>query len=199
VLTTTEAMVTALRTHGIQGDIRPWTRGVDRSIFRPELRKQLRDPEIKLLYVGRVSVEKNLIDFCQLDYPNSVKTVVGDGPQLLELKEKYSDIQFTGFCQGVDLAKHYADADVFVFPSRWDTFGLVMIEAMSCGTPVAAYPVTGPNQVVESGVTGYLDQNLCRAIDQCLTLDRELVHQGSQKWNWQNAWEIFRDNLIQKI
>jgi glycosyltransferase involved in cell wall biosynthesis len=199
VLTTTQAMVETLQNHGVRGDIRPWTRGVDRSLFNPDLRRKLRDPEIKLLYVGRVSPEKNLIDFCELNYPNSVKTVVGDGPQLQSLKEKYNNIHFVGFKHGLDLARLYANADVFVFPSRWDTFGLVMIEAMSCGTPVAAYPVTGPNQVVEPGVTGYLDENLYHAVDQCLKLDRDLVSIASQKWSWKNAWEIFRDNLIEKV
>jgi glycosyltransferase involved in cell wall biosynthesis len=199
VLTTTEAMVQVLESRGIKGNIVPWTRGVDRTVFNPTGRRQLRDDKIILLYVGRVSVEKNLQAFCELRYPNSKKIVVGDGPQLTELQEKYTDIEFVGFHTGKELASYYANADVFVFPSRWDTFGLVMIEAMACGTPVAAYPVTGPNQVVEQGVTGYLDGNLYTAVSRCLELDRDRVQQGSQKWNWQNAWEIFRDNLIEKV
>jgi glycosyltransferase involved in cell wall biosynthesis len=199
VLTTTSAMVDILQYQGIHGDIIPWTRGVDRNIFTPELRGLLREPEITLLYVGRVSKEKNLKAFCDLQYPNSQKIVVGDGPLLLTLREQYPEIKFRGFLVGRELAQEYANADVFVFPSHWDTFGLVMIEAMACGTPVAAFPVTGPNQVVESGVTGHLDQNLYLAIDQCLQLDRKLVHQASFRWDWQIAWDIFKKNLIEKI
>lgn len=198
VLTTTPAMVQTLQQKGIRGDIISWTRGVDRNIFTPELRRTLRDPEITLLYVGRVSKEKNLEAFCNLQYPNSRKIVVGDGPMLFTLREQYSNIEFRGFLIGQDLAREYANADVFVFPSHWDTFGIVMIEAMACGTPVAAFPVTGPNQVVEQGVTGYLDQSLYQAVYRCLELDRAQVHRASYKWVWHHAWEIFRDNLIKK-
>lgn len=198
VLTTTSAMIDTLQQHGIRGDVIPWTRGVDRNIFNPDLRRSLRDPEITLLYVGRVSPEKNLQAFCDLKYPNSRKIIVGDGPMLSKLKEQYSNIEFRGFLTGRDLAREYANADVFVFPSHWDTFGIVMIESMACGTPVAAFPVTGPNQVVEQGITGYLDHNLYQAVDQCLGLDRTQVYQASHKWDWHRAWEIFRDNLIKK-
>ena len=95
------------------------------------------------------------------------------------------------------MAKCYAMADVFVFPSQWETFGIVMIEAMACGTPVAAYPCQGPEDVVEPGVTGYLNQDLSQAITDCLTLDRNTVLEGSRHWSWEKAWTIFRDNLVE--
>jgi glycosyltransferase involved in cell wall biosynthesis len=113
-------------------------------------------------------------------------------------KKKYPDVHFTGFKTGVDLARYYANAEVFVFPSQWETFGIVMIEAMACGTPVAAYPVQGPYDVVEQGVTGFLEEDLATAVHRCLGLSRDKVLSGSQKWSWQRAWEIFRDNLIDK-
>jgi glycosyltransferase involved in cell wall biosynthesis len=198
VLTTTSAMVENLQSRGIVGNIIPWTRGVDRTTFYPRLRSNVIKTKINLLYVGRVSLEKNLPAFCELQYPNSRKIVVGDGPKLSYFMEKYPEVEFRGYKTGVDLAKEYADADVFVFPSRWDTFGIVMIEAMACGTPVAAFPVIGPNQVVEQSVTGYLDNNLYLAVDQCLQLDRNGVYQASYRWDWKQAWTIFRDNLVQK-
>jgi len=111
-------------------------------------------------------------------------------------KKKYPDVHFTGFKTGVDLALYYANAEVFVFPSRWETFGLVMIEAMACGTPVAAYPCQGPEDVVEQGVTGYLEEDLATAVHRCLGLNRDKVLAGSQRWTWARAWEIFRDNLV---
>jgi glycosyltransferase involved in cell wall biosynthesis len=102
-----------------------------------------------------------------------------------------------GFKRGIALAWYYANADVFVFPSQWETFGIVMIEAMACGTPVAAYPCQGPEDVVEPGVTGYLNQDLSQAITDCLTLNRNTVLEGSRHWSWEKAWAIFRDNLVE--
>ena len=113
-----------------------------------------------------------------------------------QYQQQYPDVEFVGFKTGKDLADYYRMADVFVFPSQWETFGIVMIEAMACGTPVAAFPVQGPEDVIDQGVTGYLASDLRVAIDQCLTLDRNLVTQGSQRWSWQRAWEIFKNNLV---
>jgi glycosyltransferase involved in cell wall biosynthesis len=106
-------------------------------------------------------------------------------------------VKFVGVKKGLDLASYYAQADVFVFTSRADTFGVVNIEALACGTPVAAYPVPGPIDIVESGVTGYLDWNLAHAVERCLTLDRDQVEQASRRWTWDACWRIFRDNLVE--
>ena len=189
-------MVAELKAHGFDGEVIPWTRGVDRDIFNPSYRTDTVVNGPILLCVARVSKEKNLEDFFELDYPGANKIMVGDGPMLQTYKKKYPDIIFTGFKTGKELAKYYAMADVFVFPSRWETFGIVMIEAMACGTPVAAYPCQGPKDVIEDGVTGYMDNNLSDAIFMCTKLDREKVLEGSMQWSWQRAWEIFRDNLV---
>ena len=196
VLTTTDSMVRELEAHGFKGEVIPWTRGVDRTIFDPELREDF--PGKYLLCVSRVSKEKNLEAFLELDYPGYQKIMVGDGPMLETYKKQYPDVTFTGFKTGVDLARYYANAEVFVFPSRWETFGIVMIEAMACGTPVAAYPCQGPEDVVEQGVTGFMEEDLATAVHRCLGLNRDKVLEGSQKWSWKKAWEIFRDNLVEK-
>ena len=197
VLTTTESMVQELQAHGFDGEIISWTRGVDRDIFKPDQRTKTLSNGPILVCVSRVSKEKNLDDFCKLDYPNAIKIMVGDGPYRKDLEARYPDVQFVGFKTGTELAKYYAMADVFVFPSRWETFGIVMIEAMACGTPVAAYPCQGPEDVIEEGVTGYMNDDLKQAVSDALTLDRIRVCQASSRWSWQRAWEIFRDNLIQ--
>jgi len=189
-------MVKELQAHGFRGEVVPWTRGVDRNIFKPELREDF--PGKYLLCVSRVSKEKNLEAFLELDYPGYQKIMVGDGPMLETYKKRYPDVTFTGFKTGIDLARYYANAEVFVFPSKWETFGIVMIEAMACGTPVAAYPCQGPEDVIEQGVTGFMNENLSDAISGCLQLNRDSVYQSSQRWSWQRAWEIFRDNLIEK-
>ena len=196
VLTTTDTMVNDLLDHGFQNNVIPWTRGVDRDIFNNSQRISSASGGPTLVCVSRVSKEKNLDDFCKLQYPGARKIMVGDGPYRTELALKYPDVEFVGFKTGLDLAYYYANADVFVFPSRWETFGLVMVEAMACGTPVAAYPAPGPLDVVDIGKTGYLGEDLSYNISCCLTLDRKDVTIHSQKWSWEKAWEIFRDNMI---
>jgi glycosyltransferase involved in cell wall biosynthesis len=197
VLTTTDTMVQDLRSHGFDGDIIPWTRGVDRDIFSPALRDEWQGQEDILLCVARVSKEKNLEAFFELDYPGATKIMVGDGPMLEEYRSRYPDVKFVGFKTGTELAEYYANADVFVFPSQWETFGIVMIESMACGTPVAAYPCQGPLDVIEPGVTGFMDWDLASAVHQCLSLSRDTVLQGSQQWSWDHCWHIFRNNLVQ--
>jgi len=198
VLTTTETMVNDLRAHGFRGDIRAWTRGVDRDQLMPSQdwqhdRKFQDRPRV--LYVGRVSREKNLDALCDLHREFHID-IVGDGPYRTELEQRYPRVNFLGYRKGSALADCYAQADVFAFPSRADTFGIVMIEAMSLGTPVAGYPVPGPQDVIEQGVTGYTDDDLARAIRLSMGLDREQVSRASERWTWHHCWSIFRDNLV---
>jgi glycosyltransferase involved in cell wall biosynthesis len=197
VLTTTKSMVDELKSHGFGNNVIPWTRGVNRDIFYPDY-QQTQCSKPLLVCVSRVSKEKNLEAFFELDYPNATKIMVGDGPMLETYKQQYTDVHFVGAKRGSELAHYYQNADCFVFPSRWDTFGLVMIEAMACGTPVAAYPVQGPLDVIDQNETGIMDEDLAVAVKKCLYLDREQVYTKSIKWSWQNAWDIFKDNLIEK-
>jgi len=198
VLTTTQTMVGDLRNHGFTGDVVPWTRGVDRTVFKSNLRGKTIAGRPILLSVGRVSKEKGIDDFCELDWPSATKIVVGDGPYRKELASKYPDVIFAGVKKGSSLAEYYANADVFVFTSRTDTFGIVIIEALACGTPVAGYPVPGPIDILEEGVTGSMNTDLKLAVQTALTLDRKTVKLNSKKWTWQSCWNIFKDNLVEK-
>jgi glycosyltransferase involved in cell wall biosynthesis len=196
VLITTETIRQELTAQGFQRLV-IWPRGVDRSIFNSSYRgKKTSGTGPILLSVGRVSREKGLDEFCKLTAPAATKIVIGDGPYRAELEARYPDVHFVGVRGGKDLAWYYAHADVFVFSSRADTFGVVNIEALSCGTPVAAYPVTGPIDIVDPGVTGYLDKDLARAVAQCLTLDRDRVEQASLQWSWPESWRVFEQNLV---
>jgi len=194
VLTTTDTMVKDLKKHKFKGNVIPWTRGVNRDIFHPEDKQS--NKQLTLVCVSRVSKEKNLEDFFELNYAGARKIMVGDGPMRAEYEGKYPNIEFVGFKRGKDLADYYRLADVFVFPSKWETFGLVMIEAMACGTPVAAYPVQGPEDVIDEGVTGCINKDLKQAVTDCLFLSRHKVFEGSYRWSWENAWKIFKDNLV---
>ena len=196
VLTTTESMVKELKAHGFGGEVIPWTRGVDRNIFHPAHRRETIAGRPILLCVSRVSKEKNLEDFFELDYPGATKIMVGDGPMLETYKKTYPNVIFTGFKTGTALAEYYANADVFVFPSQWETFGIVMIEAMACGTPVAAFPCQGPEDVIDEGVTGCMNDDLKQAVLDAQMLNRQKVWEGSARWSWEEAWKIFRDNLV---
>jgi len=195
VLTTTETMKRDLLAHKFDDNIVSWTRGVDREIFNPSHRHDNINGKY-LLCVSRVSKEKNLEEFFKLNYHGYHKVMVGDGPMLETYKKQYPDVIFTGFKTGEPLARWYANADAFVFPSKWETFGIVMIEAMACGTPVAAFPCDGPKDVIEQGVTGFMNENLADAVTACLQLNRDRVLKGSQRWSWNTAWQTFRDNLI---
>ena len=192
-LTTTQTVKQQLEQHGLSNVV-TWTRGVNREIFFPvaQKHKQL----TTLLCVSRVSQEKSLEDFCRLQIPNTRKILVGDGPQLGYLQQHYQDVLYTGYKTGHELAEYYQQADVFVFPSSWDTFGIVMLEAIACGTPIAAYPVPGPQDIVECGVNGYLDYNLTTAINRALQLDRDIVYRSSLRWTWLECWNIFKENLV---
>ena len=147
-----------------------WSRGVDTKLFRPRAEKFLKEPRPIFMYLGRVAVEKNIEAFLKLELPGT-KYIVGGGPDLEMLKRKYPEVRFTGFKTGEELARHLASADVFVFPSRTDTFGLVLIEAFACGVPVAAFPVQGPIDIVTNGVTGFLSEDLQQAAIDALSLE----------------------------
>lgn len=189
----TASQQAALEQHGFQNLVR-WSRGVDTTLFRPREKMFLSAPRPIAMFVGRVAVEKNLDAFLKLDLPGS-KFVVGDGPALTALRERYPTVHFTGFRQGEELARHIAAADVFVFPSRTDTFGLVLLEAMACGVPVAAYPVTGPKDVVLPGVTGVLHENLAHATRQALRLEPAACVAHATTYSWRNATLQFLANL----
>jgi glycosyltransferase involved in cell wall biosynthesis len=179
-----------------------WTRGVDTNLFRPregelpEAAKGL--PRPIHLYVGRVAVEKNIEAFLSLDLPGS-KLVVGDGPQMAELKRKYPSVVFAGAHHGEDLARHYAASDLFVFPSLTDTFGLVTLEALASGLPVAAYDVTGPRDVLagmsKTDPVGVLDADLAKAAREAVTLSREACRNYALGFSWEASARQFLGNL----
>ena len=198
VLVTTESIRQDLDQRGFTNLV-VWTRGVDRTIFNSTYRTDIEGNRPVLLNVGRVSKEKGLDDFCELRYPGATKIIVGDGPYLAELKHRYPDIIFAGARKGTDLARYYAQADVFVFPSRSDTFGVVIIESLASGTPIAAYPVPGPVDIIEQGITGFLGEDLQQVVDQCLSLDRTSIEDASLKWSWAECWRIFQENLVSVV
>jgi glycosyltransferase involved in cell wall biosynthesis len=184
-----------LRRHGFRHLVQ-WSRGVDTQLFRP--RPEVRLPYARpiLIYVGRVAIEKSVEDFCRAEVPGT-KLVVGDGPALLGLRRRYPEVVFVGFKFGEELGALLAGSDCFVFPSRTDTFGLVMLEAMASGLPVAAYPVTGPIDVVREGESGCLDENLASAIRAALTLDRDRCRAQALEYRWENATRQFLGNLVE--
>ena len=189
----TPSLGTELRRRGFK-HLMPWTRGVDAALFRPREVRLFGSDQPVFLYVGRVSKEKNIEAFLAADLPGR-KVVVGGGPHLAALKHRFADVTFTGPRAGEDLARHYASADVFVFPSRTDTFGLVLLEAMASGVPIAAYPVTGPIDIVERGVSGFLDEDLGKAARAALTLDRAKVREDSSRFTWARTAELFLNNI----
>ena len=175
--------------------VKPWTRGVDLVLFQPMPREAWEGLARPIfLYVGRVAVEKNIEAFLKLDLPGS-KVVVGDGPQRADLQRRHPMVHFAGWRHGPLLARAYAGADVMVFPSRTDTFGLVLLEAMACGTPVAAYPVTGPIDVVEPG-TGVVDADLRQAALQALDCDRLVCRAHAERYSWHACATTFRGQVI---
>ncbi len=171
-----------------------WTRGVDLEIFKMQESKEIDTAHPIFLYVGRVAVEKNIEAFLELKLPGS-KWVVGDGPALAGLKAKYPEVNYLGVLQQEKLAKVYAAADVFVFPSKTDTFGLVLLEAMACGLPVAAYPVTGPIDVIGDSKAGAMNNDLREACLEALTIPREVARAHAEKFSWQVASEQFANHL----
>ena len=171
-----------------------WSRGVDIDLFKPQGKDLLQDERPISMFVGRVAVEKNIEAFLSLDI-SGTKYVVGDGPDLQALCDKYPKVKFVGFKYGEELSRYISAADVFVFPSRTDTFGLVMLEAMACGVPVAAYPVTGPIDVVRQGETGVLDNDLRKAVKGALQLSAEDARRYAEQHSWMAATRQFFSNL----
>jgi glycosyltransferase involved in cell wall biosynthesis len=171
-----------------------WTRGVDTELFRPDHAAELNLPRPVFLTVGRVAVEKNLEAFLSLDLPGS-KVVIGDGPQKAVLERRYPKASFLGERTGEDLTSHLAAADVFVFPSRTDTFGVVQLEALACGTPVAAFPVTGPLDVIADHPVGALDSDLRSACIRALGISRATCRRFALERSWEKSARQFIGNL----
>jgi glycosyltransferase involved in cell wall biosynthesis len=171
-----------------------WTRGVAKNLISHKHFKRSKSP--KIIYVGRVSKEKNLEPLCELQNKYEI-TIVGEGPILNKLKKKYPKINFTGYRFGRELADTYKEHDVFCFPSKTDTFGIVMIEALANGLPVAAYRVTGPVDIVEEGINGYLGDDLEDSIYRCLKLNRKSIASNiNQQWTWNRCIAILHNNLL---
>jgi glycosyltransferase involved in cell wall biosynthesis len=193
VMVATQSIEDELTERGF-ANISRWTRGVDLELFRPDEPARLDLPRPVHLYVGRVAVEKNIGAFLALKLPGS-KVVIGDGPQLAALRAQYPDVHFLGAKHGPDLAQHVTAGDVFVFPSLTDTFGLVMLEALACGLPVAAFPVAGPKDVVREGEVGALDWDLAKAVERAIALPRAACRRYAESFSWEAATRQFIANL----
>ena len=176
------------------GKLGTWTRGVDTGLFTPDDPIALDLPRPIFMTMGRVAVEKNLDAFLSLDLPGT-KVVIGDGPQRAELQRRYPKARFLGEKTGNDLPAHLAAADVFVFPSRTDTFGVVQLEALACGTPVAAFPVTGPLDVIADHPIGALDTDLRSACIRALDISRQSCRSFALERSWENSARQFIGNL----
>lgn len=196
IMVATQSMRRELEMRGF-ANLVDWTRGVDTVLFRPEAPQAqaiLDLPRPIHLYVGRVAVEKNIRAFLELKLEGS-KVVVGDGPQRAALQAEFPAVTFVGAKQGEELAAHFASGDVFVFPSRTDTFGLVMLEALASGLPVAAYPVPGPLDIIDGVGVGSLSEDLGTAVREAIKLPRSLCREHALKYSWTACAEMFLENL----
>jgi glycosyltransferase involved in cell wall biosynthesis len=198
IMVATPTMMELLQSKGFK-NITSWTRGVDTELFHPSKRDVEHGVYAGMArpiwaYVGRVSVEKNIDAFLKLDLPGT-KVIVGQGPAMEELRAAYPDTVFAGPKFGEELARHYADADVFVFPSFTDTFGLVILEAMASGTPVAAFVAPGPKDLLPGSNAGICDDDLQKACVEALKLSREDARSYAEKFSWRACAEEFRRNL----
>ena len=194
VLVGTGAIRDLLEQRGFE-NVADWSRGVDLELFHPDEARFEEYPRPVFTCVGRVAIEKNLPAFLRLDLPGT-KVVVGDGPELARLRKRFPDAVFTGTQSGKELASHYQRSDVFVFPSRTDTFGLVLLEAMACGTPVAAFPVRGPIDVVKDPSAGILNEDLATAALTALNLDRAEVRRYAERFSWEKCTRQFLAHLV---
>jgi 1,2-diacylglycerol 3-alpha-glucosyltransferase/glucuronosyltransferase len=182
-MVSTASLMSELAARGF-GRLKIWSRGVDTELFRPDRAIDLGLPRPIFMSVGRIAPEKNLEAFLALDLPGT-KVVIGEGPQEAQLRARFPDAKFLGSLFGERLAAHIAAADAFVFPSKTDTFGIVQLEALACGVPIAAYPVTGPQDVIGNAPVGVLDNDLERACLDALHLSRQACRQHAQKFSWE--------------
>lgn len=195
VMATTDSMRVVLEKRGFQ-NVKVWTRGVDHDLFRPYQENPLKGLKKPILLLsGRVAAEKGIEDFLSMDIPGT-KVVVGDGPMREKLQAKYPDAHFTGYLHNENYARHLAAADCFVFASRADTFGLVMLEALSSGVPVAAYPVPGPKDVVVDGVCGALDTDLVEAVKRALKIPAKAARARALEFTWKETARQFAGHLV---
>jgi glycosyltransferase involved in cell wall biosynthesis len=192
VMAATPALASELRARGFRNVVL-WPRGVDTSQFHPRV-ADLGLPRPVFLCVGRVAVEKNLEAFLDLDLPGT-KVIVGDGPARAALERKYPQAVFLGARQGEALARAYAAADVFVFPSKTDTFGLVLLEALASGVPVAAFPVTGPRDVIGSAPVGALHDDLQTACLAALSISPQACLEFAAEHTWEASARAFVENV----
>lgn len=191
---TTESMRRQLEARGFR-NLSLWSRGVDLARFKPRKERLLENlPRPIFLHLGRVAVEKNIEDFLNLDLPGS-KVLIGDGPARDDLERAFPEAYFLGYRENGELASLLASVDVLVFPSRTDTFGLVMLEAMASGVPVAGYPVPGPADIVQNGVNGWVDENLHTAALAALDVNRMSCRRFAEQYSWENCSRQFLENL----
>lgn len=193
VMVSTPSLHKELEGRGFR-NIKLWPRGVDTERFTPGDKAFLKYERPIFLYAGRVAIEKNIVDFLNLDLPGT-KVVVGDGPLKQTLQRRYPRVHFAGYKLESELVSYMTAADAFVFPSRTDTYGLVMLEALACGTPVAAYPVPGPIDVIQDPRVGELNEDLGAAAIRCLSLDTKDCRRYALDFSWNNSARQFVENL----
>ncbi len=194
----TDSIKSELEQNGIN-KLKMWPLGVNTKLFTKNINakipKELKKPIF--VYLGRIAIEKNLEDFLKLDLPGS-KLIIGDGPDRNKLEKKYSkNTLFVGYKYGQDIVDLLSISDVFVFPSKTETFGLVIVEALSCSLPVAAYNVQGPKDIITNGIDGFIGDNLAENALNCLNINKNNCRQTALNYTWENSWESFSTNLVQ--
>jgi glycosyltransferase involved in cell wall biosynthesis len=194
VMISTPTLKQELAKMGYQNLVR-WSRGVDTDLFKPRPKDFISDQRPIFMYTGRVAIEKNIEAFLDLDLPGT-KYIVGDGPHKKFLENKYPAVRFTGYQQGESLASYMAAADVFVFPSRTDTFGVVLLEALACGVPIAAFPVQGPKDVISDNRVGILSEDLQQAAMKALSLKPTDCLKYAMEFTWEKCTREFVQNLV---
>ncbi|MEZ5814144.1 MAG: glycosyltransferase family 1 protein [Alphaproteobacteria bacterium] len=202
IMVATGSLEDTLRAWGFQNPMHRVTRGANLSLFTPGPKTKYQDLKTPVaLYVGRIAIEKNIEDFLKMNW-NGSKVLIGDGPSREELEQKYPDARFLGIRQGEDLAAHYRSADIFIFPSRTDTFGMVLIEALASGIPVAAYNVPGPKDIVTESALGALHETcLETAAQRALTAgtpEQRAAH-VKKHFTWETAGRQYEDGLLNKV